>query len=127
MAAPTFCDYQVLSDSSFTLDAATNDNEKTLNFSVPLDFTHGTGVSRPILAFKVAPIQDCLIKFWLNFREIAIFDLDRSHTRGMWEAFSAETAFPDGSSFSNPVPLRIMVTSGKARLEDVVIWYQRRA
>jgi hypothetical protein len=65
-----------------------------------------------------------VFKFFLNAREIANFSLDKSHTRAMWESFSATTAFPNGSSIPKPVPLRLLVSQGKVRFEDVVMWYQ---
>ena len=35
-----------------------------------------------------------------------------------------KTAFPDGASFNNPTPLRIVMSQGLARFEDVIMWYQ---
>jgi hypothetical protein len=126
MPSTTICDYQVLIDGAFTLDAATNNRERTLHFEVPDDFAFGTGPRNLILAFKVAPMQDTVFKFLLNEREIASFNLDKSHTRTMWETFPGTTPFPEGASFQNPAPMRLIVSQGKVRFEDVVMWYQIR-
>lgn len=126
MASTTIVDYQVLRDGSFDLDtsAGGSSSEITLDFHVPSDFAFESGTRKPILAFKVRPREDSNFKVFLNHREIASFNLDQSHTRGYWEAFSATTAFPNGSSFSNPVPLRIFLSDGRIRLSDVIVWYQ---
>jgi hypothetical protein len=31
---------------------------------------------------------------------------------------------PEGASFQNPVPLRIIAAQGRVRFSDVVVWYQ---
>lgn len=120
----TIVDYQVLTDAPFTLDASTNNSEKTLNFEVPPDFAFGTGVRACILSFKVRPMADSVLKFFLNNREVVTESLDKSHTRAWWEVFPASVAFPEGSSFGNPVPLRIICSDGKAALSDLIVWYQ---
>ncbi len=128
MASTTLADYQVLRDGTITLDASTSNRETTFNFTVPSDFAFEEGSRKPILAYKVRVYEDnTAFKVFVNFREvISVSDLDTSHTRGLWEAFSAKTAFPDGSSFSNPVPVRIVVSRGKIRFSDVVLSYQIR-
>lgn len=120
----TLCDYQVLMGGSFTLNAATPDRERTLNFEVPSDFEFGTGARRPILAFKITPLENSRFSVFLNSRKITEPSFNESHTRGYWEAFSAATPFPEGASFPNPVPLRIVMSQGSARFEDVIMWYQ---
>lgn len=124
MASTTIADYQVLRDEAFTLNAASPNREETLSFTVPSDFAFESGVRKPILAFKVLPSEDSSFKVFMNSREIASFQLDKSITRGYWETFSARTAFPEGASFSNNVPVRIVIGSGKITLSDVVVWYQ---
>ena len=124
MASNTYADYQVLLDGEVTLDSSTNVSDLTLNFTVPSDFWMGDGSRKPILAFKVAPQQDSSFKVSVNFRQVATFNLDKSHTRGLWEAFEAKTAFPEGASFSNPVPVKFFISTGKFTLSDVVLWYQ---
>lgn len=124
MASTTLTDYQVLRDTPFTLDAATNEREITLNFEVPTDFEFGTTARRPMLAFMMHPLQDTRFRVFLNAREIAEHTFDRGNNRGMWEVFSAATPFPEGASFQNPVPLRIIAAEGRVRFSDVVMWYQ---
>ncbi|MFN0104294.1 MAG: hypothetical protein ACKV2U_19685 [Bryobacteraceae bacterium] len=124
MASTTLCDYQVLRGSSFTLNAATNETELTLFFEVPDDFEFGTSARRPILAFLMHPREDCRFTIFLNAREIFELSFDQGNTRGIWKAFSATTAFPEGASFPNPAPLRIFVNEGRVTFSDVVMWYQ---
>ena len=124
MASTTLCDYQVLSDRAFTLDAATNDHEKTLYFQMPPDFHFGTGSRKPVLAFKAAMFNDSTIKVRWNHREVATFSLDKSHTRGIWEAIHAPDAFPNNSCAPGAVPLLFIVTRGKVKFSDVIMWYQ---
>lgn len=124
MASTTLCDYQVLMGGAFTLDAASTDRERTLNFEVPSDFEFGTGARRPILAFKITPLQNSRFNIHFNARPLIELTFNESHTRAFWEAFSAATPFPEGSSIPKPVPLRIVVAQGRARFEDVIMWYQ---
>ena len=124
MASTTLCDYQVLMGGTFTLDASGPDRERTLNFEVPSDFEFGTGARRPILGFKITPLENSRLSIFLNVRKITEVTFNESHTRAYWEAFSAATAFPDGASFNNPAPLRIVLSQGLARFEDVIMWYQ---
>ena len=122
MASTTIADYQVLVDGTFALGG--NVTDKTLTFEVPSDFAREAGVRKPILAFKVRPDEDSVLKVSVNHHEIASFDFDRSHTRGYWETWSAKTAFPEGQSFQTQTPVRFFLQAGKVVLSDVVIWYQ---
>jgi hypothetical protein len=124
MASTTLCDYQVLMGGSFTLDAAGTSRERTMHFEVPSDFEFGTGARRPILAFKITPLQTSRFSVFLNARKLTEPTFNKSNTRAYWEAFSAATAFPEGASFDNPAPLRIVMAQGRARFEDVIMWYQ---
>lgn len=124
MASTTLADYQVLTDGSFTLDASSSTREKTLSFTVPSDLAIESGSRQPVIAFKVRPDEDSTFKILMNNREVASFNLDKSHTRCYWEPISATTAFPNGSSFSNPVPVKFIVRSGRVLLSDVIVWYQ---
>ena len=117
-------DYQVLLDGDITLDASTNLREANFEFTVPTDFVISGGSRQPILAFKARPFENSDFKIWLNNREILSTDLDESHTRIYWEVISASTAFPEGASFNNPAPLRFILTSGRMRISDMVMWYQ---
>lgn len=126
MASTTIVDYQVLTDGAFTLDAGTPVRDETLSFAMPSDFVLESGVRRPILAFKVRPDEDSSFTVFVNAREVASFDLSQSVTRGYWEPFSANTAFPEGSRLSDNVPVRFLINSGRVILSDVVLWYQIR-
>jgi len=126
MASTTLCDYQVLRDTPFTLDAATNNREITLGFEVPDDFEFGAGVRRPVLGFMMHPRQDCRFILFLNGRQISEHSFDQGNNRGMWESFPASAAFPEGSSIPNPAPLRIIAAQGRITFSDVVMWYQIR-
>jgi hypothetical protein len=124
MASTTLCDYQVLMGGSFTLDAAGTSRERTMHFELPSDFEFGTGARRPILAFKITPLENSRFNIHFNARPLIELNFNESHTRAFWEAFSAATPFPNGASLSNPVPLRFVMAQGRARFEDVIMWYQ---
>jgi len=123
----SIADYQVLLDGNVTLDPGfgkPEDPEMTLDFTVPSDLIKTGGSRRPILAFKARPFEASAFKIFLNHREIVASSLDASHTRIYWEVFSFTTAFPEGASHGNPVPLRILLSEGRLRIADVVLWYQ---
>jgi hypothetical protein len=124
MVSTTLCDYQVLSDRAFTLDAATNMHRQELYFEMPLDFYFGKKARKPVLAFKAAMIEDSSIIVSWNGRDVAKFRFDKSHTRGIWEAIYSPDAFPNNSCIPGKVPLIINVTRGKVEFSDVIMWYQ---
>lgn len=121
----SIADYQVLRDGDLTLDAGLGGlTETTFNFTVPNDFVFTGNSRQPILAFKARPFENSSFKVFLNYREVVSTSLDESHTRAYWEVISATTAFPEGSSFGETVPLRIIINSGRMSISDVVLWYQ---
>ncbi len=124
MPSTTLCDYQVLQDTPFTLDASTVNREVTLNFEMPSDFEHGTNVRMPILAFAIRPFETSSINFYLNERKIIDFEFSESKTRTIFEPFKASTAFPMWANIPDPVPLRIFLQSGRAELQNIIMWYQ---
>ena len=124
MASTTLCDYQVLLSGGFTLDAATTNREHTLGFEVPSDFEFGTGARRPILVFMIEPLETTRVKLFMNERALTELRFNKSHTRPMFQPFSATTPFPEGSSIPKPVPLKFSLAQGKAEFSNVVIWYQ---
>lgn len=127
MPSTTLCDYQVLRDSAFTLDASTSTNrEITLGWVMPDDFEHDDGARSPILAYRVHPRQDCRYSMFFNGRPLFEQSFDQGNNRGMWEVFQASTPFPEGASVPNPVPLRIVIAQGRCTFSDVVVWYQIR-
>ena len=123
MASTSLADYQVLSDGPFTLDEY---EKKVLHWTIPSDFVRSSGSRKPVLAFTILPLEeDTDFNVKVNHRTVINMpNLSKSHTRGLWEAFNAHTAFPEGVSYNNPAPLEITVTSGKARFTDVIVWYQ---
>lgn len=119
----TLADYQVLSDGRFTLGG--NVTSKTLKFSVPSKFVFGTNKAKPVIAFKVTPIDDIQLKIDVNNRTVmGLTNFNKSLTRGHWTIFSATTAFPEGSSFPSDVDVKFFCSSGTVHIDDVVIWYQ---
>lgn len=124
MATQSLVDYQVIFHGAFTLDASTPTREKTLNFSVPSDFVFASDSRKPILAFHAGPSQETRFKVFVNNREMFSWHLLADVVKGMWSPFSAREAFPEGSSFSDPVPIRILVSEGRITFENFVLWYQ---
>ena len=131
MASTTLADYQVLHDPVIKLDAKQseleNDSGALLDFQRPSDFVaDGSTARKPILAFKMKVREDNSdFRVEVNgFKVISSKGMDTSHWRGYWEAFSATTAFPEGSSWSNPISLKIFVEEGEIWFSDVVLWYQ---
>lgn len=124
MPTLTLADYAVLEDDSFTLDSASSNRERTLIWPIPNNLTFGTNLARLILAFKVRVFDDSSFRVFVNSREVMSFNLDESVTRGYWKTFSARTAFPEGASFPNDNPVRFIVSTGRVRIEDVIMWYQ---
>jgi hypothetical protein len=126
MAIKTLADYQVIFHGAFTLDDTGNKNEKTLGFTVPSDFLFDSGSAKPILAFHASPIEETKFKVFVNHSEIFTWHLLKDVVKGMWSPFPANIPFPEGSSIPNPVPVRIIVSSGKIKFENVIIWYQTK-
>jgi len=116
-------DYQVLFDGRFTL--AGSNKSKTLTFSMPSNFVLGTNKAKPIISFKITPVDDIQLRIEVNQRQVmGSTNFNASHTRGHWTIFSATTAFPEGSSFPENVDVEFHCTSGTVHIDDVVIWYQ---
>jgi hypothetical protein len=126
MAIKTLADYQVIFDGAFTLDEIGNKNEKNLGFTLPSDFLFDSGSARPILAFHASPIEETKFKVFVNHSQILSWHLLKDVVKGMWSPFPANIPFPEGSSIPNPVPVRIIVSSGKIKFENVIIWYQSK-
>jgi len=88
-ATNSFADYQVIRDGSITLDAgaSSDPSEETLKFLVPSNMViSNSRVRRPILAFKMRPIENS--RLFVSFDSVEILDtsFDASHTRTYWEA-----------------------------------------
>lgn len=126
MPSTSLCDYQVLRDAQFTLDAATNNHEENLSFINPDDIFLGDGPRMPILSFAYRAHEDCRIKIWVNSREVIEVSFGKAKTRTFMEPFRAATAFPQGSTIPAQVPVRFIVDRGKATISNVILFYQVR-
>lgn len=126
MPSTTLADYQVISDSSFTLTATDPSNQrKTLKFSAPDDLYFVAGPRKPIIGFKIAVTQDTRLEVYLNaitstFR-IVNASLDTSSLFTYWEAFNF---LPALNAFTNPVDVIFDCSRGSCGISDVVILYQ---
>lgn len=124
MPSTTLCDYQVLRDAGFTLDAATNNHDENMSFAFPDDFFLGDGPRMPILSFAYRAHEDCRIRVRVNSREVIVASFGRAKTRTFNEPFRAATAFPEGGSIPAQVPLRFTVDIGRATISNVILFYQ---
>ena len=124
MAKKSVADYQVLFDGGFTLDAASNDHEKSLTFILPTNFKIEDGIRKPILAFHAWPQQNSHFKVRMNSRDILSWDLSAGDVRGLWDPFNGSVPFPNNASTPNNVPVVFVITQGKVQFGQVVIWYQ---
>jgi hypothetical protein len=132
----TLTDYLVLRDASFEIDAAL-DSERGFEFSLDADFTAGTALARPLVAFIVNPLSDGARMevvvasdpggtegFFQKLDVVSTlgFGGDPAGDRGLWEAFSGTLLTPGAR---NAVTFRAL--EGRLRLRDVVLWHQRAA
>jgi hypothetical protein len=119
-------DYAVLRDGTFDLDGG---QIKELEpFFPPDDLAPGTGQSKAILCYKARPLPQSPfspqvdLKITLKFQNLNIetVRIKDDTVRGLWEAFSAaELSTTVGNVFI------FSSESGKVRISDVVLWYQR--
>ncbi|MEY1557386.1 hypothetical protein AB3Y40_17300 [Yoonia sp. R2331] len=127
MQSTTLCDYQVLRDTPFTLDAESSPaSERTFHFTMPPDLELGDGLRQPILSFAANVQKAASFRIFLNAREIITFNMGKAKTRSMLEPFNAQTAFPEGSSAPAQVPLRILMQRGKIGFQNLILFYQIR-
>lgn len=123
MPSTSLTDYQVLHDTTFDLGG--NVTTRELHWEVPDDIVLSDGGRKPILAFKILTFDKATLKVRVNNREVFQETFSESLTRGYWETFNFQTAFPEGASFDalhNPV--HFFMSEGSARISDVVLWYQ---
>jgi len=119
----SIADYQVLFDGRFTLGG--NVTIKTLKFSMPSNFVFGTNKAKPIIAFKITPMEDIQLRIKVNGQEVmGTTNFKESPTRGHWTIFAAATAFPEGDSFPSEIDVSFHCNTGTVHIDDVVIWYQ---
>lgn len=130
---PSMTDYVVLSDGSFELDtvpASGSSDEKILTFDLPSDFTVGTNLAKPLLAYIINFVSDDgAVGIWIN-PEFPLRQTTRDHNltwnnahhadSGLWEAILG-TKLKAGAQ--NKIVFNL--DSGRVRFRDVVLWYQR--
>jgi hypothetical protein len=122
----TITDYQVLSGGGIILDASTGINERTFIWKVPPNMVMGTDLAKPILAFWVTPLTNIAFTFFVNHREVFTLNMVKSSVVNLFTPFSASTAFPENTSFSNDTPVRLRVSDGRVDFANIMMWYQVR-
>lgn len=120
----TVADYQVLHSSGGVLDALGAQDALDLTWQIPTNIVEGTNRAKPLLVMMVQPLEDCRFNVRVNNRELASPSLDKSHTRVWQHPFSWSEAFPNNASFPNANPVRIRVSSGRLRIDHVIMWFQ---
>ena len=133
---PTLTDYLVLRDGSVELDSEFDHTAESV-FSLEGDFTAGTRLAKPILAFIVKPLSanakmNVVVGsdpggsegFLQKSRTVSqiVFNGASSHDQGLWEAFSGELLTPRAKNV-----VSFIATEGRLRVRDVVLWHQRAA
>ncbi len=123
----TMADYTVLRDGTFDLDSGAH--LELAPFFPPDDLVPGTGQAKAILCYKARPLAQppfspqVDLKISLKFQNLQIetIRIKDDNVRGLWEAFSA-------AELSQTVGNVFIFTSvtGRVRISDVVLWYQRR-
>jgi hypothetical protein len=121
---PTVTDYQVLHFGDLHLDAATNNHEANLTWTMPNNFVLGTGLARPIIAFMVAPSEGSHLTVFINSREIFPIGFAGFKYTGFFAPFTATAAFPEGAGFPTHTPVRLFVDQGSMIISNVTMWYQ---
>lgn len=123
---PTIADYTVLSDGTF--DLSSGQEKELAPFFPPDDLVPGTAKAKAILCYKARPLPQAPfspqvdLKISLKFQNLNIetVTIKDDSVRGLWEAFSAaELSSTVGNIFI------FKSQSGKVRISDVVLWYQR--
>jgi hypothetical protein len=116
----TRADYIALRDTEFTLG---EDQEMTLEFELPSDYTPGEGDARPILAYIVDPSSDAAMEYEIdvNDQQIQSLTLGNAVRRGFWEVFEGTTLT---NTAKNTIQFRVE-RGVSATFSDVVLWYQR--
>lgn len=119
-------DYAVLHDGTFDLN--TGEHKELKPFFPPGDLVPGTGQSKAILCYKARPLPQAPfspqvdLKITLKFQNLNIetIRIKDDTVRGLWEAFSAaELSATVGNVFI------FASNSGKVRISDVILWFQR--
>jgi hypothetical protein len=117
--------YDIVFHGGFVLDAGSPNRDKALEWKMPDGFVYGTNRAKPMLAFMLVPLSgDVRFEAFVNHRQVLDWGpISQRTVHGLWSPFSARTAIPEGTSF-NPqaLPVRILIKTGKARFENVVMW-----
>jgi hypothetical protein len=128
-------DYMVLHDGAFEIDTSTGgpSDTKKLTFDLPADFTVGTNLAKPILAFLINPRSDSAqVGVWVN-PEGPNVQLTQS-TQEMALSWSkadhfdqAQWAPVHGTKFNKGGENQIWFKAWKGHLRvlNVILWYQR--
>lgn len=124
MRSTTLCDYQVLRDSTFTLDPGAGATEATLSFEMPPDFFFGDGPRMPIMSFAYRTTESGRLEVDVNHREVISVNFSSAKTRSFNEPFRAQTAFPEGANIPSDVPVRFRLNRGRIIVSNVILFYQ---
>lgn len=127
MPTRSVADYQVLRDSNLVLDSSQGMlAEWSFTIAFPSDVETSGSSRQPIFAFKALPYRDSDFSLVMNGRSVLSTSLETSHTRMYWEIISWSRIAPSGTSIHDPFDCRLVLTSGRLRIADVVWWYQVR-
>jgi hypothetical protein len=122
----TIADYLVLRDGTFDLESG--EHLELDPFFPPDDLVTGSGSANAILCYKARPLPQAPftpqvdLKILLKFQnlEIETVTIQDDSVRGLWEVF------PAGKLSSTVGNIFIFESeSGRVRISDVVLWYQR--
>lgn len=122
----TIADYSVLRDGAFDLESG--EERELPSFFAPQDIVPGTNLAKAILSYKARPLQqppfapyvelDISLKYQALDIEEVVLKGDTVH--GLWEAFPADRL---STLVANVFVFRS--NSGRVRISDVILWYQR--
>lgn len=125
MPFDTLVDYQVLLDGRLTLSANPAFAEPQLHvlrFTVPEDFALSTArVRRPVLAFKVWPLEDCDLHLLLNSKDATRVSFKEGKAQGCRVVLDLSSVL---SGAPDPISIRFSLQSGHCELADVIMWYK---
>jgi hypothetical protein len=124
MATTTFADYQVLSGTQTTLDAATPNNDVEFDFRTKdIGMVISNDFRRPVLAFHVRVHRESSLKIFVNAQSILSWTLGTDTTvKGLWQPWDAGRVLVQ---FPELVKVRFLVSpGGKLDIANVVMWYQ---
>lgn len=110
-----------VADSSFTLDAGTADHERTFDFPIPSGFSFNQSM---ILAFIPRVFENAHLRIYVNHNEIYSASLNADNERGMWETFHGNNIIPPNNFPNNSFSIRFIVSTGRIRFRDIVLWHQ---